>query len=74
MFKRNEANWDRAARVVLGLVLLGVGLGVVGGTVGIVMAVLWGVMFATAAMGSCPLYSVFGVSTCPVDAGTKTAA
>jgi hypothetical protein len=37
------------------------------GTVaGIVLLVVAGVMVVTAAVGFCPLYAVFGVSTCPV--------
>lgn len=63
---RNEASWDRAARVALAAVLAGVGLGVVGGTGGTVMAVVALVPLLTGLVGWCPLYQVFGVSTCPV--------
>jgi Protein of unknown function (DUF2892) len=60
--KNNEAGWDRGARVVLGLGLLS--LTVVGpqsllGLVGLVP-------LATGLVGFCPLYRLFGVSTCPV--------
>jgi hypothetical protein len=73
MFKRNEANWDRAGRVVLGLALLALGLFVVDGTLGVVLAVVAFVPLLTGALGSCPLYSVFGVSTCPIDSGKASA-
>lgn len=73
MFKRNEANWDRVGRVVLGLALLALGLFVVDGTLGVVLAVVAFVPLLTGALGSCPLYSVFGLSTCPVDAGKANA-
>jgi hypothetical protein len=58
---RNEANWDRAVRVVLGLALLSMAL--TGphnawGLVGIVP-------LATGLAGYCPLYQLVGVSTCP---------
>ncbi|MBK6457002.1 MAG: DUF2892 domain-containing protein [Gemmatimonadetes bacterium] len=60
-FARNEGTVDRALRVALGLALLFVaftGRGV------------WGyfgiVPLLTGLMGSCPLYSILGVSTCPV--------
>lgn len=57
----NEGNLDRAVRVVIGLVLIGMAAG---GTVGV-----WGwigiVPLATGATGWCPLYSIFGWSTCP---------
>lgn len=38
-----------------------------GSVVGIVLAVVAGVMLVTAAVGFCPLYRVFGLSTCPVN-------
>jgi hypothetical protein len=62
MFKTNVGGLDRGARIVGGLVLLGLA---VTGTVG-----AWGyvglVPLATGLMGSCPLYSVFGLNTCPM--------
>lgn len=60
----NEANWDRIARVVIGVAMIGVGLAVVGGTGGIVLAVVGLIPLVTGAVGTCPLYSVFGISTC----------
>ena len=57
---RNEGTIDRALRVILGLVLIGLTLtGKVGvwGWVGVVPLV-------TGLIGSCPLYSSFGISTC----------
>jgi len=66
MFRQNEANWDRVARVVLGVVLLAVGLTVVDGTFGVVLTVLAFVPLVTGIVGSCPLYTLLGVSTCPV--------
>ena len=66
MFKRNEANWDRVARVVLGVVLLAVGLTVVDGTLGVVLTVVAFVPLLTGIVGSCPHYSLLGISTCPV--------
>jgi hypothetical protein len=60
--KKNEAGWDRGVRIVLGLGLLS--LTVVGpqtwlGLLGLVPLV-------TGLWGFCPLYRVFGLSTCPV--------
>ncbi|MGI6407809.1 MAG: DUF2892 domain-containing protein [Gammaproteobacteria bacterium] len=58
--KVNMAPWDRAARVVLGLILIVLGLT---GTIG-----LWGwigvVPVLTGLVGSCPLYSILGIKTC----------
>lgn len=60
--KTNEAGWDRTIRVLAGLVLVGLA---VTQTVG-----WWGwlgiIPLATGAIGWCPLYTVFGVSTCPM--------
>ena len=56
----NLATWDRAARVVLGVVLLAlvfVGPRTAWGWVGLVPLV-------TGAVGMCPLYRLLGISTC----------
>ena len=60
--KINVGGTDRILRVVLGLALIGMAaFGVIGawGWIG-VMPLL------TAAMGYCPLYTVLGFSTCPL--------
>lgn len=59
----NEAGWDRIARVVLGVVLLAVGFGVVGGTLGTVLGVVGLIPLVTGLVGYCPLYSVLHVRT-----------
>ena len=59
----NEAGWDRIARVVLGIVLLVVGLGVVGGTGVTVLAVVGLIPLLTGAVGYCPIYSVLHLRT-----------
>ena len=55
----NEAGWDRASRIVLGLV--GLALVFVG------PRTLWGLVgllpLATGALGYCPLYSSLGMPT-----------
>lgn len=60
---RNEASWDRILRVVLGLVLLSL--------VFVGPQTLWGMLGAvpllTGLMGYCPLYQLFGFSSCPID-------
>ena len=65
----NIGNTDRILRIILGLVLIAyaipVGFGHTGynwvGWIGIIP-------LATAFMRICPLYSILGVSTCPVKA------
>lgn len=62
MFKKNVGGIDRIARVLIGLALIGLTLA---GTIG-----AWGwigvVPLLTASLGSCPLYTVLGIKTCPV--------
>ncbi len=58
--KRNVHDIERGVRVILGLTLIGLAAA---GTIG-----MWGwiglVPLATGAIGNCPLYSIFGFSTC----------
>lgn len=58
--KTNMAIWDRAARALVGVVLIALTLT---DTIGV-----WGwigvVPVLTAAIGNCPAYSIFGFSTC----------
>lgn len=68
IFPRNEHVVDRAIRVVLGLGLLSlvwIGPQTPWGWVGLVPLV-------TGLVGSCPLYRVFGISTCPIDTSQTT--
>jgi len=61
-FAVNEHPIERVARVGLGVALVALAaMGTIGawGYIGVV-PILTGVV------GSCPLYSVFGISTCPV--------
>jgi hypothetical protein len=62
MFARNEGTVDRVLRILAGLVLVSlvfVGPQTPWGWVGIVPIV-------TGALGSCPVYSLFGINTCGV--------
>lgn len=61
LLPRNEATVDRVLRVLLGLGLLSlifVGPKTPWGWIGLVPLV-------TGLVGSCPLYTLFGLSTCP---------
>jgi hypothetical protein len=62
MFKTNECSIDRGLRVVVGIALLAivfVGPKTPLGWLGLVPLV-------TGLIGSCPLYSLLGLSTCPL--------
>ncbi|MCC6495855.1 MAG: DUF2892 domain-containing protein [Propionibacteriaceae bacterium] len=64
--KINESNIDRILRVVGGVALAVLGFGVVGGVGGSIVGGLGLVLVATGAIGFCPLYALFGISTCRV--------
>ena len=61
--KINEAGWDRTLRIVIGLVAISL--------VFIGPKSMWGLLgiipLATGVTGSCMLYSLLGVSTCPLE-------
>lgn len=66
LFPRNEANIERVLRVLVGLGLLSltvIGPKTMWGLIGIVPVL-------TGLIGSCPLYTVFGFSTCPMEKKT----
>jgi hypothetical protein len=62
LLPRNEHTLDRVARIALGVTLLAlafVGPQTPWGFLGIVP-------LATGLLGSCPVYTIFGIGTCPV--------
>jgi hypothetical protein len=65
--KTNVGGIDRILRIVLGVALIALTLT---GTIGV-----WGwigvVPLLTAAIGFCPLYTVLGFSSCPVNTAKK---
>lgn len=60
---RNMGTLDRAIRLVIAAVLIGVGLGVVRGPGGIAMAAIAAIPLLTGLSGFCPLYVPFGIDT-----------
>lgn len=69
---KNEGRIDRVARVVVGLTLLAgawFGLGLTDGAIiGIIAAVVAGVLILTGLAGFCPAYMLCGLRTCPMNA------
>ncbi len=65
----NESGLDRIIRVIIAIAAVAgaaaVGFGSVGAWILLVVA---GIMLVTAVTGFCPLYRVFGISTCKVRA------
>jgi hypothetical protein len=65
MFRKNEGTLDRALRIVVGLALLAAFFAMPEASYR--WAFLLGLVpLATGLIGSCPLYSILGISTCPV--------
>ncbi len=63
--KKNMSSADRMIRVILAAVMAILYFtGTVTGTIGIVMLVLAGVFVLTSVISFCPLYAIFGISTC----------
>lgn len=61
MFSKNVGGMDRIIRVVLGALLIA------GAVMGYGVWMWIGVIpLATGLMSSCPLYSIFGIRTCPM--------
>ena len=68
--KKNMSNLDRGIRIILAAVFAYLYFsGTVVGTLGIVLVVLGAVFVLTSLISSCPLYSLFGISTCPTKQG-----
>ena len=64
MFKVNQANWDRIARVVLGIILLILGWGgIVTGGWGVFLKIIGFVPLLTGLLGYCPIYGLLKFKT-----------
>ncbi len=68
--KQNVGTIERAIRAIVGIVALVAAFTTLnvmaGATLGIVAVVVGVVMLGTAAIGWCPPYAIFGISTCKV--------
>lgn len=65
--KKNMGNTDRVIRAALvALIAALYYTDVISGTLAIVLGVVAVIFLATSLISFCPLYSIFGISTCPV--------
>jgi Protein of unknown function (DUF2892) len=65
--KKNMGATDRVVRILLALVFAGLFFsGTVTGILGYVLLVLGGIFVLTSAVSVCPIYTLFGWSTCPL--------
>lgn len=70
--KQNMGSADRILRIIIAAVFAWLYFsGTVTGTIGIILVVLGGVFVLTSLIGFCPLYSIFGMNTCPKRTGSK---
>ena len=64
--KQNKSSLDRNVRWVLAVVMAALYFtGTVSGTLGIVLLAAAVIFAVTGLVKICPLYSIFGISTCP---------
>ena len=57
---------DKTVRIIIAAIVAGLYYaGTISGTLGIVLLVLAGVFVLTSLVSFCPLYTLFGISTCP---------
>ena len=61
---KNVGNVDRVVRVIIGIVILSLFFVLQGNAR--YFAVIGFVPIVTALIGYCPIYSIFGIRTCPV--------
>lgn len=62
----NVGTLDRVLRIIIGVVLAVLFFnGTVAGTLGVVLLVAGIVLILTALVKFCPIYRIFGASTCP---------
>lgn len=68
--KTNMGSFDRIARILIALVFATLYFtGTVTGTSGIILLVLGAVFVLTSLISFCPLYTLFGINTCPKKSG-----
>ncbi|MGD9994724.1 MAG: DUF2892 domain-containing protein [Salinivirgaceae bacterium] len=64
--KKNMGGADKLVRLVVALLMiLAYFQGIVTGTLGIVLLVVAAIFILTSLVSFCPLYTLFGMSTCP---------
>jgi hypothetical protein len=65
--KKNMGNMDRAIRILIAAVIAVLFFAnIITGVVAYVLLALAGIFVLTSLVGNCPLYSLFGIKTCPV--------
>jgi hypothetical protein len=66
--KKNMSNIDRSIRVIVAIIIAALYFtGTLTGTLGIILLVVAGVFLLTSFVSFCPLYTLCGLSTCPIE-------
>lgn len=64
--KKNMGTADKIIRILIVAIIAGLYFtGTVSGTLGIVLMVVAVIFLLTSLVGFCPIYAIFGMSTCP---------
>jgi hypothetical protein len=64
--KKNMGNIDKIIRILIAAIVAGLYfMGIITGTLGIVLLLLAGVFVLTSLISFCPLYLPLGINTCP---------
>lgn len=72
VMKKNMSNTDRIVRVILAAIFAALYFsGTLPGTLGLILTVLGGVFLLTSLISWCPIYAVFGISTCAIPKSAK---
>ena len=70
--KKNMGTIDKVVRVTIAAIIAILYFtNLIAGTLGIVLLILAGVFALTSLISFCPIYSIFGLSTCPVKVKSK---
>jgi hypothetical protein len=59
-YVKNVPNWERALRIVIGLIAIGAGLKIVGGTAGLLLAAAAAGIVVSGLFGFCPMCAMVG--------------
>jgi hypothetical protein len=65
--KKNMSSADRIIRLIISAIMVALFFtNIISGTLGIILLAVSGVFTLTSIISFCPLYAIFGISTCPV--------
>lgn len=66
--KKNIGSTDKIIRIIVAVIAIALYFtGILTGTLGIIALVAAGIFLLTSLISFCPLYTVFGFSSCPVE-------